>query len=339
MKYLIFGGAGFIGVNFSQRLLEDGHEVIIVDNLSRASAPINLKWIREKYSKELHFIYADLRTDMDQLYDVINSVDVVFHLAAQVAVTTSVINPRLDFDSNILATFNVLELIRNSVSKPILVYASTNKVYGAMDDVAVVEESLRYNYEQKFVDGISEVQPLDFHSPYGCSKGAADQYVKDYARIYGLKTVVMRQSCIYGARQFGIEDQGWVAWFIIASKLGRPITVYGNGKQVRDILHVDDLFNAFQLAVDNIDKCAGEAFNIGGGPSNTLSLLELLNMLEKKLKHPIDFKFGDVRPGDQPIYVSDVNKIFNFTNWVPEVTVNSGVEKLFSWVNSNSDIF
>ncbi len=337
MKYLITGGCGFIGCNFANKLLSRGEQVILLDNLSRKGTKQNLKYLTELYPT-VEFLHADIRTDFQKILEAINKVDVVFHLAGQVAVTFSVVNPREDFESNALGTFNILEAIRISKKRPLLIYASTNKVYGKMDGVQIIEGRQGYKFKD-LQNGISEKHLLDFHSPYGCSKGAADQYVRDYARMYGLKTVVMRQSCIYGPRQLGIEDQGWVAWFTIAAAHNKKITIYGNGKQVRDILHVDDLFNAWDLAVENIDKVTGEIFNIGGGRMNTVSLIELINLLEKISKRKIKQERANWRPGDQKIYISDNRKIAKKLGWRPMVSVESGIRSLRAWVIANKSLF
>jgi CDP-paratose 2-epimerase len=260
-------------------------------------------------------------------------------LAGQVAVTTSVVNPRQDFEANALGTFNVLEAARQSGDDPIILYASTNKVYGGMEDIEIVEQPTRYWYAD-YPLGIPETQPLDFHSPYGCSKGAGDQYMRDYARIYGLRTVVLRQSCIYGYRQFGIEDQGWVAWFIIAAIKGRQFSIFGDGKQVRDVLFIDDLLNVYEAAVKNIDKSAGQVYNVGGGPSNTMSIwVEFEPLLEEFLGKPISITMADWRPGDQRVFVSDIRKAERELGWQPEVSVRNGVYKLFNWIRENQHLF
>src|SRR5882672_2336384 len=238
MRALVTGGIGFIGTNLSHRLLSDGHEVILFDNLSRAGVQHNFDWLNAKHGKQLEFVQGDVR-DFDAVLKAIQNVDVVFHLAAQVAVTTSVSNPREDFSINAQGTLNILEAARRQEPMPVVLYTSTNKVYGGLEHLRVVERSSRYEFEN-LPQGVAETCPLDFHSPYGCSKGAADQYVRDYYRIYGLPSIVFRMSCIYGYRQFGVEDQGWVAWFTIAHVLGKPIAIYGNGKQVRDVLFVED---------------------------------------------------------------------------------------------------
>ncbi len=247
-QYLITGGAGFIGSNYVHRLLKRGEKVTIFDNFARAGAPRNLDWLKKEFGEDaFDVIVGDVR-DADQIAEAAKGADVIVHLAGQVAVTTSVTNPREDFEVNALGTFNVLEAARLSGKKPILIYSSTNKVYGGMDDVEVVEDETRWHYKD-LTFGASEAQALDFHSPYGCSKGTGDQYVRDYYRIFDIPTVVLRQSCIYGPRQFGVEDQGWLAWMIIAAVTGKKITIFGDGKQVRDVLHVDDLLNAYDLAI------------------------------------------------------------------------------------------
>jgi len=268
-----------------------------------------------------------------------SAADVIIHLAAQVAVTTSVTNPREDFEINAQGTFNALEAARASSRKPIFLFASTNKVYGGMDDVKVVEEPTRWAYDG-LPFGAAETQPLDFHSPYGCSKGAGDQYVRDYARIYGMRTVVFRQSCIYGLRQFGIEDQGWVAWFVIAAVKGHPISIYGDGKQVRDLLFVNDLVAAYDAAIDHIDVTAGEVFNLGGGRDNTISIwTEFAPMLERMVGKELYVKHGDWRPGDQRVYISDIRKAERVLGWKPQINVEEGVRLLTAWVKENQDLF
>ncbi len=269
MKTLITGGAGFIGSNLAHRLLSKDQEVVIYDNLARRGTEKNVTWLRENHGEAFQLIRGDIR-DAQRLEKVVGEVDLIYHLAAQVAVTTSVLDPREDFGINALGTLNVLEAARRCKNKPIVVFTSTNKVYGALEGIKVVDKGGRYDFAN--VKGISESYPLDFHSPYGCSKGAADQYVRDYARIYGLPTVVFRMSCIYGPRQFGNEDQGWLAHFLISSLLGRPITIYGDGKQVRDILYIDDLLAAFESAVEQVETARGRVYNIGGGRENTISV-------------------------------------------------------------------
>jgi len=333
MKILITGGTGFIGVNTAIHFLRKGDTISIYDNLSRKNVEKNLAFLTKDFP-DTEIIKKDIR-DFGSLKKEIEGKDVVFHFAGQVAVTTSVENPREDFESNALGTLNVLEGVRLSKSKPIVLYSSTNKVYGGLEDLKIVERKSRYAFKDLPL-GISEERNLDFHSPYGCSKGAADQYVRDYARIYGLKTVVFRQSCIYGPHQYGVEDQGWLAWFIIALNLGQKLTVYGNGKQVRDVLFIQDLIDAYELAIENIDKTKGEIYNIGGGIDNSLSVwLEFKPMLEKLMKKKIDVNFSNWRPGDQRIYVSDIRKAKKDFGWKPKTGVYEGLEKLFEWVSVN----
>jgi CDP-paratose 2-epimerase len=338
-KFFITGGAGFIGSNYVSRLLARGETVTIYDNLSRAGAPLNLKWLRETYGKSsFELIVGDVR-DADLLTKSLQDADVVIHLASQVAVTTSVIQPREDFEINAQGTFNVVEAVRLSKKDPVILYASTNKVYGEMEEVAIVEKATRYEYVN-LAQGAPETQPLDFHSPYGCSKGAGDQYVRDYSRIYGLRSVVLRQSCIFGPRQFGIEDQGWVAWFIIAAITDRPIAICGNGKQVRDLLYVDDLLDAYDAAIANIDITAGQVYNIGGGPQNTISIwCEFGPLLSRLLAKEIQVSWGSWRPGDQRIFIADTRKALQQLDWQPKVSVEEGVRKLVDWVVTNRHLF
>ena len=337
MKVLITGGAGFIGVNTAKRYIDKNAEVIIIDNLSRKGTNINLNWIK-KHGK-IKFYKIDIR-DFESLNKILKKekcIDVVFHFAAQVAVTTSVVDPRNDFEINAIGTFNLLEAIRKNSPKSIVIFSSTNKVYGGLEQLKISEKSTRYEL-QEFKKGIPENFPMDFHSPYGCSKGTADQYVRDYSRIYGLKTVVFRQSCIYGQHQFGIEDQGWVAHFAIQSLFNRPITIYGNGKQVRDVLYVDDLIDAFELAIKNIKKTKGQIYNIGGGYKNQISLLEFISLLEKKLNKKIKLNFSDWRPGDQKIFVSDNTKLEKELNWRPKINIEKGLNLLIKWIEENKHI-
>ena len=337
MKILIIGGAGFIGINSTQYFLEKGHEVIVMDNLSRKGSDYNLEKLRASY--DFNFIKEDIRNydGLKNHFRDIGHLDAVLLLAGQVAVTTSVVDPREDFDINALGTFNVLEAIRVNNLTPLVIYSSTNKVYGKMEDVAVTMRNGRYEYADKPF-GIGEEQQLDFHSPYGCSKGAGDQYIRDYYRIYGIPTTVFRQSCIYGENQFGIEDQGWVAWFTIAAMLDRQLTIYGDGMQIRDVLYVGDLIRAYETAILNTDKCAGRIYNVGGGPNFTLSLLELLDHLRDYFNKEINPAIGDWRPGDQKVFVSDVRKIEKELGWVPEITVETGIERLSKWVDENKDV-
>jgi CDP-paratose 2-epimerase len=338
MKVLITGGAGFIGVNSAYYFAKEGHRVVIFDNLSREGSGKNLEWIQNEY--EVDFFKGDLRKFVD-LVDVFSNngkFDLILHLAAQVAVTTSVTDPYNDFEINALGTFNLLEATRRYSPNAVLIYASTNKVYGEMEDLNIIQNNGRYMYKD-LSKGVDETRNLDFHSPYGCSKGAADQYCRDYHRIYGLKTIVLRQSCIYGYRQFGIEDQGWVAWFCIATALGKPITIYGDGKQIRDVLFIDDLIKAFELAYKKRNKTAGQIFNIGGGPENTMSLHELIESLEKQKGEKIPVTYDDWRPGDQKVFVGNIAKAKKELGWEPSVNPTEGVEKLYKWVMDNKNLF
>lgn len=336
---LITGGAGFIGSNYAARCIQRGEAIKIFDNLSRAGSLRNLKWLEESFGKtSFELIKGDVR-DSDSIDKAIKGAGKILHLAAQVAVTTSVTDPQTDFEINAQGTFNVLEATRKTGDYPPLIFASTNKVYGGMENVQVIEKTSRYDYKD-LPFGASENQPLDFHSPYGCSKGSGDQYVRDYHRIYGLPTLVFRQSCIYGTRQFGVEDQGWVAWFIIAAVLGKPITIYGDGKQVRDILFVEDLLDAYDAGFARLPEIGGQIFNIGGGRQNTISVWqEFQPILEKLLGKSIPTSRSDWRPGDQPVFISDIRKAQEILKWSPKVSAEKGIDRLFNWVNENQSLF
>lgn len=333
---LITGGAGFVGSNLASDLAQRGERVRVLDNLSRRGTEKNLDWLLKNWGGRIEFVKGDVR-DAAEARRAAEGAGMIFHLAGQVAVTTSVEDPRTDFEVNALGTFNVLEAARRSSDRPGLIFTSTNKVYGGMEDLATVEEGARCRFAGG-VTAISEERPLDFHSPYGCSKGAADQYVRDYARIYGLPTVVFRMSCIYGPRQFGNEDQGWVAHFLISGVKGRPVTVYGNGKQVRDILYVGDLVRAFRAAAERIRDVQGRIYNIGGGARNTLSLLELLGIMQRDFGLRVEPTYASWRPGDQPIYVSDVRKAREELGWEPEVGRDEGIRMLRDWIESQKPI-
>ena len=334
MDVLITGGCGFLGTNMTRVLLERGDRVRVLDNLSRRGTERNLDYLQSEFgSKPLEVLREDIR-DAEAVERAVADNDVVIHLAAQVAVTTSVEEPREDFDINAAGTLNVLEGARRSGRRPAVLFSSTNKVYGGMEDVVVDEGERRYSYGE-LPHGVSEQHPLDFHSPYGCSKGAADQYVRDYARIYGLKTVVFRTSCLYGPHQFGNEDQGWVAHFVISAVKGEPLTIYGDGKQVRDVLYVDDAIAAYTAALDQLDRAAGEVYNLGGGPEQSVSLLEFMESLESVIGSPVAHDFADWRPGDQRIYLSDIRKLERELGWKPRMGVEDGVRALQAWVTSN----
>ena len=338
MKVLITGCAGFIGYHLAEYFLNAGNEVIGLDNLSRKGGEENLKWL-QLLQGDFKFYKVDIREfeKISELFRKHGPFELILHMAAQVAVTTSVIDPREDFEINALGTFNLLEATRLYSPDAFFEFASTNKVYGKMDDVDVIERNGRYEYDT-LLDGVNENHNLDFHSPYGCSKGAADQYVRDYNRIYGLKTVVLRQSCIYGTRQFGIEDQGWVAWFIIASLFNKPLTIYGDGKQIRDILWIDDLVEIWVKLLENADRVAGKVFNIGGGAVNTLSLLELLNILRDEDILQREPLYADWRPGDQKVFVCNVEKVNELVGWKPTTPPKAGVKKLIDWVINNKTL-
>lgn len=335
-KHLVIGGAGFIGSNLANYLLSNGEDVIVADNLSRHGSEHNLSWLQETYPK-LRFAKCDVRNrdETDALLHSSPPVDVVYHLAAQVAVTTSVTDPRLDFDINALGTFNVLESLRHMDEPPVLIFASTNKVYGGMEQIRIEEHESRYDYAD-YPEGIDEAFPLDFHSPYGCSKGCADQYVRDYARIYGLKTVVFRQSAIYGPRQFGVEDQGWAAWFSIAALKGKTFTIYGDGKQVRDLLWVEDLVQAYQKAFAAAKENGPLVYNVGGGKEYSVSIWrEFQPLLEKETGIKLDVGFDDWRPGDQKVCIMNNHKLTTELGWEPKVGVEEGTAKMVQWVKEN----
>ncbi len=333
---LITGGAGFIATNVADRLLASGRRVRLFDNLSRDGVEDNVRWIRARHGDRVEFVRGDVR-DQAAVCRALRGVDQVFHFAAQVAVTTSLNDPFLDFDVNARGTLNLLEEIRAMEQPPSLLFTSTNKVYGDLYDVPLRRRRSRYEpaHEAVLERGIAETRPLDFHSPYGCSKGAAEQYVLDYARTFGLPATVFRMSCIYGPHQFGTEDQGWVAHFLIQTLRGRPLTLYGDGLQVRDVLFVEDLVDAMLLAHEAIEDTAGDAFNIGGGPSRTISLVELLDLIAEVTGHRPAFAVEPWRPADQRYYVSCTARFERLSGWRPRVSVREGVERLLAWlVNS-----
>jgi CDP-paratose 2-epimerase len=338
MKIIMTGGAGFIGCNLAAWFLHAGHDVAIFDNFSRRGSEANLAWLQETCAPGPRVIRGDVR-DAAAITEAVRGYDAIFHMAGQVAVTTSVTDPRHDFESNALGTFNTLEAARASGRQPIFIYTSTNKVYGGLEAARLEEGEQRYRFAD-LPQGIPETWPLDFHSPYGVSKGAGDQYVRDYHRIYGLPSVVFRQSAIYGPRQFGIEDQGWLAFFAICAATGRPFTIYGDGKQVRDLLYIDDLARAFELAVQHIDRTAGQIYNIGGGARHTLSIwTETRPLLEKLAGHKLDVRFADWRPGDQRIFIGDISKAHADFGWEPRIGTEEGVTRLWNWVQANKEMF
>jgi CDP-paratose 2-epimerase len=335
---LIFGGAGFIGSNWAHRLLETTEaKVHVFDNLSRPGSRQNLEFLQKISGKSgrLQITIGDVR-EHSKVAKVVRHATEIYHFAAQVAVTTAIADPRTDFDVNVGGTFNILESAREGGNRPFLLFTSTNKVYGDVGNRTAVATPTRYVVPGK--SGTDEAQPLDFHSPYGCSKGAADQYVHDYARIYGLPTVVFRMSCIAGPRQFGNEDQGWVAHFLYSAMTQAPVTVYGSGLQVRDVLYVEDLLRAFEAVQEHRETAAGEIFNVGGGEENSISLLELVKLIEKLTGEKIEFDRDRLRTGDQLVYVTDYSKLHRATGWRPEVNVSSTLENLLGWYKKNRDL-
>ena len=330
---LITGGAGFVGSNLANRLLTLGRRVRILDNLSRPGVEQNLQWLRQQHGDLLEFERADVR-DASAVAQACTGVAQVFHFAAQVAVTTSLDNPQEDFAINALGTLNVLEAARARPVPPAVILTSTNKVYGGLEDLALSVQGQRYLPVHAGITqrGIAEDRPLDFHSPYGCSKGTADQYVVDYARSYGLTTLVFRMSCIYGPRQFGTEDQGWVAHFLLRALRGERITLYGDGMQVRDVLFVDDLVEAFLLAEQHAPRLKGRAFNMGGGAANTISLLDLLDRIGQLHGKRPEVVFDAWRTGDQRYYVSDTAAFQRETGWKAKVGAADGIERLYQWL-------
>jgi len=343
-KILVTGGAGFIGSHAAEYYARKGEEVIVLDNLSRTEIlgkvvgnPL-YNWNYLKQYENVKLVKGDIR-NFEQVKEVAKDVDIIIHTAAQVAVTTSITNPRIDFEINALGTFNILEVARLEDSS--LIFTSTNKVYGEnVNKIPIVEKEIRYEYaDPRFMEGIPETFPIDLtsHSPYGCSKLVADIYVQDYAHTYGLKTGVFRMSCIYGERQFGVEDQGWVSWFIIAALTNKLITIYGNGKQVRDILHVDDLVEAFDRFITSNLKHG--VFNIGGGIKNALSLLEFLDIVKELTHRHFNLSFSNWRSADQKVYVSNINKSKKLLNWTPKITMREGIKRLIAWVSNNMELF
>jgi CDP-paratose 2-epimerase len=331
-RILITGGAGFIGTNLAERLLSEGHKVAIYDNLSRAGVEQNVSWLRERHGDNLRVEVADLR-DASSLKPAVLAASKIFHFAAQVAVTTSLVEPRYDYEVNVGGTLNLLEAIRAASNPPPLLFTSTNKVYGALSDLALQKNGTRYQpLDTAMRSGVSEERPLDFHSPYGCSKGAADQYVLDYARTFGIPALVFRMSCIYGPHQMGTEDQGWIAHFLIQAINGLPIVICGDGMQVRDVLFVEDLVDAMLLAQANIRTLSAQAFNIGGGLGNTISLNELLDLIGNLHGQAPEIRTHDWRVGDQRYYVSDTRKFRAATGWAPRVSIHEGVQRLCEWL-------
>lgn len=336
---LVTGGAGFIGSNLSRRLLGDGFEVRIFDNLSRPSVENNLEWLKGSAEPRLEVVAKDIR-DEAAVRAAARDADVVYHLAAQVAVTRSLEDPRMDFEVNAGGTLNLLEALRARLRPPALVFTSTNKVYGSLDDVRLERDDTRYRPAGRGPSprGVTEDRPLAFRSPYGCSKGAADQYVLDYARSFRLPATVLRMSCIYGPRQFGTEEQGWVAHFFREAARGAPLAVYGDGCQVRDLLYVDDAVEAFVRAAAGVDRVAGRPFNLGGGPRQSASLREVLERLSTLLGRPPEVHHEPWRTGDQRWYVSDCRRLREALGWMPRVALDEGFQRLFAWTQERLEL-
>jgi CDP-paratose 2-epimerase len=338
MMYLVTGGCGFVGSNIACEVLKRGGELAVFDNLYRTGSEKNLKWLRGQGG--FSFIKEDIR-DKAAVDAAVAKCrpDVVFHLAGQVAMTTSISDPRLDFEVNALGTFNLLEALRKHAPETPVVYSSTNKVYGDLEWAKYAQTKTRY-VPVDYPKGFPEDIPLDFHSPYGCSKGAADQYMLDYHRIFGLNTVVFRHSSMYGGRQYSTYDQGWIGWFCqkaLEAKRGikEPFTISGNGKQVRDVLYADDMVKVYFKAVEKIKKTRGQAFNIGGGMGNSLSLLELFALLEEELDVSLKYRRLPPRESDQKVFVADIGKCKRLTGWSPSVDKRKGVRKMLGWVAEN----
>jgi CDP-paratose 2-epimerase len=330
---VIFGGAGFVGTNLAAHLLSRGEEVRVFDDLSRLGVERNLQWLRERYEAKLDFRRDDIR-DAAAVRDALRDAAQVYHFAAQVAVSQSLGDPVFDFDVNVRGTLNVLEALRDMPNPPPLYFTSTSKVYGNMRELALRESAKRYEVDRaEHRDGFSEATPLDFQTPYGCSKGTADQYVLDYARSFGLLAVVFRMSCVYGPRQFGTEDQGWLSHFLTSSLAAEPITIYGNGKQVRDVLFVDDLMEAFDAAREQVARLSGRAFNLGGGPAHTLSLLEVVDHIAELRGQVPRVVFAPERAGDRRYYVSDTRRFRGETGWTPATGVRRGLRELYLWLS------
>jgi CDP-paratose 2-epimerase len=332
---LITGGCGFIGCNLADRLAAQGISVLLLDNLARAGVRENAQWLKSNHGEVVKIAVGDVR-DRITVIDAVRDASAVLHLAAQVAVTSSVETPLDDFEINARGTMNVLEAVRlHNPSAPVI-FASTNKVYGRLiEETAIERVGHRYAPSDfRFAAGITETAPLDFYSPYGCSKGTADQYVHDYARVFGLRTAVMRMSCIYGPRQFGNEDQGWIAHFMLCALRGQPLTIYGDGYQVRDALFVSDAVEAWIAVLRHIDVARGRVFNLGGGIDNSVSLLELIDLIRALTGHEIHRDFADWRPGDQPWYVTDIGALASTVGWKPKTRLEDGLNSLRNWLQS-----
>lgn len=338
MKILIFGGCGFLGSNLASEVIKQGHDLTVYDNMSRLGSENNKEWL-ESLGK-FRMLAKDVK-DADDVAAIVKELrpDVIFHTAGQVAMTTSLENPRADFETNVLGTFNVLEAVRLHSPKSAIFFSSTNKVYGDLEDYHYKETATRYICEE-FPNGFPETIPLDFRTPYGCSKGAADQYIKDYSLCYGLKTVVFRHSSIFGGRQFSTKDQGWIGWFVKQAidtkqgKLKEPFTISGNGKQVRDVLFASDIISCYFDALKHLDKTAGQCFNIGGGFDNSLSLLELFDLCNEILGIKMQYKELPPRQSDQKVFIADISKAEKIFGWKPKTDKVSGLKEMIKWVES-----
>ncbi len=330
---LVTGGAGFIGANLADRLAREGQDVLVYDSLARPGVEENLAWLRRQHPARISAIIADIR-DEDALAAAVADADAVFHLAAQVAVTTSLTDPRDDFTTNLQGSFNLLDAVRRAGARIPVLFASTNKVYGNLADIPLETMGETYAPRDPAIraHGVNETRPLDFHTPYGCSKGAAEQYVLDWARSYGVPTAVFRMSCIYGPHQMGTEDQGWVAHFLIRALRGEPISIYGDGRQVRDILHVADAVSAWLAAWRRIGKVAGCAFNLGGGPANAVSLRQVLGAIGEITGRPVERHFAEWRAGDQRWYVSDTRRVVRELDLRPAIPWRAGLAQLAAWL-------
>lgn len=336
MKLLITGGCGFLGSNLAAHALQQGVDLCIFDSLYRHGSQSNLQWLRTQGKFE--FLHGDIRNanDVQRLVARVRP-DAIFHLAGQVAMTTSIADPRMDFEVNAMGTLNLLEAVRAHASEAVVIYSSTNKVYGDLEQYAYEESATRYVCVEH-PNGFDETTPLDFHSPYGCSKGSADQYLRDYHRIFGVKTIVFRHSSMYGGRQFATADQGWIGWFCQMAAETRaglrkdPFTISGNGKQVRDVLHGEDMISLYFSTLTHADAAAGQAFNIGGGTANSLSLLELFALLEREIVQPLDYTKVPPRESDQRVFIADIGKINRIAGWRPKISAQAGVSKMLAWV-------
>ena len=340
-KYIVTGGLGFIGSNISQKILKKKFELIIIDNLTRIGSEKNLKWLKQ-FGK-FQFYKVDIKNSLS-VEKIINKhkPKVIFHLAGQVAMTTSLKNPKKDFETNVLGTINILEAVKKYSTKSIIIYSSSNKVYGELNNTKYIKTKTRYTLGNK-IKSFDELTKLDFQSPYGCSKGAADQYILDYHRSFNIKTVVFRHSTVFGDRQFSNSEQGWIGWFIkealsIKNGLSNRIEISGDGKQVRDILFVSDLVECYFLSIKNIKNCAGKSYNIGGGLKNSISIIELFNFLEKELKIKINIKNKKRRKNDQLYFVANIKKAFKDFGWKPKINKDVGIKKMINWSKINKEI-